>query len=378
MRMENDSGCSSRITNPQVGEYYAGLQILRSGGLVLSQNGGMGQQGDPTTSSSNLWYGTWTGGVHTYVDGSSDAANSKLFIKSCGTCSPTMHGGLFSTKSYSHAGNLVLVNTGAGDHNCFNEPNGIATPFPNDEDYYTEGMAYIAKTANYRFLHFNDSILASDAIHSGFYNDLESSSIDKFMQIEQLLHDGNYSAALTILAAIEPTVNVESNYVSYYTVYANYLSGQGILSTDDSIALYELCFLCPGFDGACVYQARSLYNSIYQVMLEGGDCSGEEYSARKANVEPIESIKFNGSDKKWDVAIFPNPATEQLIIYTTVSAERIFIAIYDITGRVVQKEKLQLSDHHCNMKFNLDNGVYFLSVTNIGNETITKKIIVSK
>lgn len=53
--------------------------------------------------------------------------------------------------------------------------------------------------------------------------------------------------------------NVEQNYVSFYQLLIKYLDPDVDLTEADSASLQGLAYKCPGEEGACIYQARALY-----------------------------------------------------------------------------------------------------------------------
>jgi hypothetical protein len=84
-------------------------------GLSLTTNGIIGNQGSPSTPSENKWLGPWTTELSTFVDGSSNATLSKLYLSNFGyPFFPTNNGA--SASDYNLAGTLFVV--GGGPYNC--------------------------------------------------------------------------------------------------------------------------------------------------------------------------------------------------------------------------------------------------------------------
>jgi hypothetical protein len=196
------------------------------------------------------------------------------------------------------------------------------------------------------------------------------------MQVEELLYAGNFTAARTILADVDIALEPEDVYHTYYHLYANYLENNGILSEDDSSGLYALCIKCPGYDGAAVYQARSLYNSIYNKIIEAEDCPPDGYSARKA----IEDEPVNSSveSESWFVNILPNPTSGDITITTVNKLGEMVIEIFDISGRRLINQKITVDDHVSKLNVDLINGVYLVRISKTVHERVIKKLVISR
>jgi hypothetical protein len=345
-------------------------------GLVLSNGGIMGTQGGPTTANANEWRNTWTN-YHTDVDGISNASLSVLYIKGGAPYEPTLNFG-FIGLDYNTTGNLT-ISTG-GDYNCTGMPNNIVTPYPGE--FPTTGMEYIAKTGMYRFLHFNDSIRTSEAALQDFYENLSGSSIDKFMQVEDYINSGLKGEARFINDFIEPEPDndAEVTYKNFYNIYLNYLESkenEEILSEEDSLALFELCSLCPGRYGACVYQARALYNSIYKILIAPEDCPEDGGSERKSNSKN-EAIILNKEYESMNYKLYPNPAADEITIEIANNDTEIMIEIYDLSGRCLQKGELKIKNRKASFKVDLINGAYIITVISRTNEKENRKLLISR
>ena len=352
-------------------------------GLRLENAAVIGTQGGPSLVNANQWQGTWTGD-HTYVDGAAtNATNSVLWVKSGAALNPTNNGGQITSQKYGTSNNSIMNGSVAADFNCIGIPNAIVIPVPNINDFNddTQGEYYIQKTALYRFLHFNDSLRLADegGELATFYSNMAETSIDKFMQVEELLYEGNYADAQDMLALIEPSDQhpVENNYKDFYTLCANYLTldEDQQYSEADSLALHDLAILCPGTNGACIYQARALYNTIFgqEVNYEGcGEASGN----RAANNTSIENIvETRGLD---GIKIFPNPATNKLNIIGKNETDLLNIEIFDVSGRSVFQKTLLTKNKSFDLDFDLLNGIYFLTIKDSQNNTLNEKLIIAK
>ena len=352
-------------------------------GLRLENAAVIGTQGGPSLVNANQWQGTWTGD-HTYVDGAAtNATNSVLWVKFITGYIPTINNGPFPSQYYGTSNNSVRNGSVAADFNCIGIPNALVIPVPHVNEFNddSQGEYYIQKTALYRFLHFNDSLRLADegGELATFYGDMAETSIDKFMQVEELLYEGNYAEAQDMLALIEPSDQhpVENNYKGFYTLCANYLTldEDQQYSEADSLALHDLAILCPGTNGACIYQARALYNTIFGQELNYEAC-GEASGNRAANNTSIENIvETSGLD---GVKIFPNPATNKLNIIGKNETDLLYIEIFDVSGRSVFQKTAPTKNKSFDLDFDLLNGIYFLTIKDSQNNTLNEKLIIAK
>ena len=346
-------------------------------GLVLSGNGIMGVQGGSLTVSNNHWNGGWSSPTKngTFVDAASTASNSPIWV-STSTYPPANYGfSLTSLQWFGNPNNTYTASTGS--YQCY-EPDNYITPYSgNHADHYNAASEYIHQTGLYRFLYNNDSIKNSTTDLGDFYVDLVNSNIDYFNRVEQKLSEGDVSGALAINSTITPESGnaVEENYKLFYNLLATWQSGTlEALSVTDSTELADLAFLCPAFNGACVYQARALYNSIFRMEQIYPSCD-----ASGARVWQIAEEKEGDimDDSEWIVHIFPNPTNGKVKIVSNKETKYLQLTIVDISGRVISSKNINDSENNIQVDFNLKNGIYFLSIKNIQNESVIKKLVIS-
>ncbi len=342
-------------------------------GMLLTDNGEIGQQGTSSIGMGNNWNGTWTAGtnfgIYTYT---SIAASSQLYVTSGSTSYPPNLSGSPNQFSYFTGG--VNTTTVFNNFNC-SVPNAVVVQpsIPNSGNYGTADEYYIAQTALYRYLDINDSIKDASATLKPWYNARAGSSFDKFAQAERKFIVGDLTAARTLYTAITPTNNIETNYKTYYGLYYTYANNSFAPTngTDES-NLRALANGCPSKDGACVYQARALYNAVFGIAANYPVCSTS--GARMAD------LNFNASEPKapWSINLYPNPATHQLSITSSHADETLEVSIKDLSGRVMLNKALKLNGFIATLELGLINGTYLVTVTNNQHEQTTKKLIVDK
>jgi hypothetical protein len=347
-------------------------------GLNLITNGEIGQQGGPTFSNANKWKNTWSG-AHTYVGNNCIPSLSKLYVKNIAGYLPTTNLSFIGGQDYASSGAINIINSSYNDYSCIGIPNAKPYLLPNEGDYESEEALYVAKIAAYRFLHFNDSVVGSAIEYEDFYDNLSNSTMDKFMQMEELLYEGNSDDAKSINDAISYDVSelnsVEVNYNNFYRIYANFIANEAdeSLQPGDSASLIDLTLMCPETDGACVYQARALYNYIYHTTLDYNDCLTE--SARPGKqTEAARDQKI--TDETWSATLYPNPACDQVTIITNIQNEDITVMITDLSGRTVLQAGLKTIDFASILHFSITNGAYLFTITNTRNEKIIQKLLI--
>ena len=349
------------------------MQPLKSG-LVLSGNGVIGQQGTSATAVSNQWSGSWTGTNYgTFIDGSSTATSSPMWVKSGTTSPPTNTGTALSSQWYGALGSLFIA-TG-GDYNCIGIPNNKVHQPPVRSNYYSNEMFYIARTALYRLLYETPSLRTGNSVLNNFYNSLAGSNIQKFMQVEQRLNNVDFVGARSINTAITTTNTVEANYKNYYNLYLTFgEAGFRPTTTLNQEALLNLASLCPASNGACVYQARALYNVVFKEVVNYVNNCNKNTGARMAGDLQDEPTLL----QTWELNIFPNPATNQITLVSNTENEMLNVNITDISGRTVLTQDVKLNGFMVNLDLSLLNGAYVVNIKNSNNETITKKLLIAK
>ncbi|MBL7920002.1 MAG: T9SS type A sorting domain-containing protein [Bacteroidia bacterium] len=349
-------------------------------GMILSNNGIIGTQGNSGAPSDNRWWGSWTGANGTYVDGASDAVNSKLWIQNAGVWIPPTPGGPVFGLTYGVVANTP---TTTGTYVCGSIPppsmmaqSSSSSSSPsmlsaNAANASAEEQ-YVADNTTYRYLDANPSVKNSNTTYVNFYNSKANSSMDKFKQVEANLYNGQISQAQSINNAVSAINGVESNYKNYYAVLAKYKNGS--FTSADSATLINLAKLCPGIDGSIVYQARALYNLIYKtIKVYKEDCNTNLSSgSRLTNASVKETIKNN-----WNVELFPNPTKGNFTLVSKAESDALTVTITDIAGKLIYSNTVNTSNFIVNLDVNTKAGVYLITIKNSTNESITKKLVIA-
>ncbi len=345
-----------------------------SKGLFLNSAGVIGQQGSNTQSASNYWndpVGGWWSGTNygTFVFNSS-ASLSPMWIKP-GASTPLNNWGQNVTPSQIFGSNSLSVAT-FGDFNCAMTPNAIVLPVPitNVNDFNTYAHYYISSTALYRYLQADDSVRNSASKYAAFVDAFSGSSVDIFYQVEKKIYNRDFALAKSLNSSVSATNNVEYNYKQFYNIWISYATN-GFLSSTEGALLFGLTQLCPGTDGACVYQARALYDKLSaypQRYLDNCESNGMRVS----------QIKKDTANDAWKLDIFPNPTANTFNMESNLDNELLKVEIKDLSGRSILEQMVKTKDYIATLDLSLMNGAYLIIVTNSRNESIVKKLLVAK
>ena len=82
-----------------------------------------------------------------------------------------------------------------------------------------------------------------------------------------------------------------------------------------------------------------------------------------------------------NLKIYPQPATNVVNIQLNLQMDAPFnkYQLYNNLGQLIREEELSFKNHIASIRVeDLANGVYFISISNLQNETITKKLVITK
>lgn len=221
----------------------------------------------------------------------------------------------------------------------------------------------------------NDSLRNSISELLDFYNSFGGGSIGVLADIHDDLINGYISMAETKLSGMHPDDlrPLERNYAIFYNLYLNCVLNQDSISNEELNELKTLANQCAGNNGAAVYYARALYRLVTGLdFVVTGNCGT---GSRPINTQDeIKQKQFtNGSYE-----LIPNPSTGDFFIILPAENEVVYITILDMSGKVQFKDDRKGSGFLAAVPTNLDNGVYCVSIQNVKNEIITKKLVVQK
>jgi hypothetical protein len=363
-------------------------------GMQLSNNGIIGSQGTANSPSDNYWGGSWPLGVyHTYVTSSSPNLSVITKRNSPVQYNPTNNGGNpgYGPGSLLNGSSptLPLCVIGLPTKGPYGTKTPISTAIVHfgANDYFGNhpyGTYEVNRILLFEDLKEDDSLRTSAAVLQAFYDSNEAGDIGTLSDIEDKLTMGEFTLANTLLADFYPSNTVHANYKRFYELFSKYNNPSETFDENDQVDLNVLAHKCPFIDGAIVYNARTLYFGVTGVLDVYNDenCDREEDdgNGRMAFYE-------NGEEKNKELSIgetdnyqlFPNPASDKLYILGKSAREDLTLEIYDVNNRLISKTDLSLNNYTADLKLNLINGVYFVTLINKNNkEKIVKKLVISK
>ncbi len=368
-------------------------------GFVLNNAAVTGTLGSPTLPVDDQWLGLWPAGVFkTFVAGFADATFSPIHVRQIPSqYNPNGSGG-FGTGStilniYVNPGTIIYASgplTSCPSGPCSGGGSGSppASSISASDVQTMEQIAmdqitfsvnineskFIGKNHLYHILKTDPSIKASSPILQNFYSINQPNTFGKLSNIEDDLSAGNIAIAQANLSAFTPTNNIENNYKTYYGLYIKNLIDSIGFNSSDSTTLSNLAFLCPNIDGAVVYQARALYNSVYKTVKFFNDNCAPQNNRFTKGFSGSE-IETNGN---FNVIIFPNPSNGVINISPFGILEgELHISVKDVTGKNIYNNTLPVSNGNSSFILDAKSGIYFVDVLEprTGQKVITKIII---
>ena len=385
-------------------------------GFVLG--GPIGPQGDDHTPSSNTWLASgsfsWTGtNYQTYtVHGAIPTAspmwvygaitipvNNGSTIPLCGDKYGCVTGGPNGLNPVTSPVTIYmcesLSTTGIGTTTVSQGlvQRGLAFPMHRSQNYWNGQFAVYESI-------LRDSALAdTSAVFAAFLAMATNSRYALLTQIEGALASGDTAGAQTILNnfSVDSMANVQNdtatgvqmaddttadaivvNYRQYYQLYINYQ--EGTLSSSDSAALTAMANLCPITGGNVVFKARALYDIVYDTLVIFPDNCPDSviYDSAAERMSHPTGVKAITDSKGQQYILYPNPNDGNFILQQGVADdEPVQAEVWDVTGRVLYKDKLQFTDLNAKMRVvNAVPGMYLMQLTDSKGQIFRFKFVV--
>jgi hypothetical protein len=356
----------------------------------------IGQQGYSGAPSSNVWSisgAGWSGSnFQTYVTSSAagtSALNSKLYVKNNTSNNPVNNDGTPTTSRYI-LGTTLFTTTGFSPYECSvvlgrmaNLPSGderlgeamlkIVTdsvPYEN----FAENKQVSGKQAVYGYMAQNASIAENNDALQEFYEQAQRTNLERLVEVEKQLALSDLGQAKAVNGTIISENLIEENRRLLYELYIKIEKGN--YSNVDNAALLSLAGGCPDRDGAAVYQARVLYNSLYKTFRHFEDsCSANGSNNRKTKDNDAGSAQKN---LQMGIEVYPNPTEGTCLINLgDLSSGSIILKVYDINGKLVYEEPAHpVNSKVYELHLELCNGMYLLEVTDTSTELHYKQKLV--
>jgi uncharacterized Ntn-hydrolase superfamily protein len=192
----------------------------------------------------------------------------------------------------------------------------------------------------------------------------------------------NYAIAGNILISEDVVTDMETAFVNT----------QGTLADKLMAALQGA--KRPGADSRCLNFGISSASAFIRVADPSDTNSSYGNLSLDLNVwldgvvfEPIDALQdlydatlsVAGTNEEISVQVFPNPASNQLSVFTQKGAVFNEYTLVDINGRVVQQNSIDRPQNRLLVDVsNFAEGVYFLSIGNSGKQLHTEKIVIQR
>ena len=381
-------------------------------GMFLSNNGIIGQQGNAGFSTANQWLGiNWTStNYNTFTDNLSTAANSKLYVKGTGAYFPGNNNGAVFVTSYGNPSPqyLFIVNPnasvplacsnfttgGGGCQTCLVAQNALLNNIATDNVTYSVTInetKEINKNMLYKAIDQSPSLSANSATLVNFYSTNASQNRGILNNVEKQLGSGNISQASSLLNSITIATNIENNYKTFFNLYISYKTNGGLTAAENN-SLAVLAYQCPYIDGSVVFQARALYSVFNQKVITYNDanCYAIGYSLREnanngSQQDELDVLLVQNERVSKQLfgtitsyVLFPNPAQDEVNVGSTNNSEKLLMRICDVNGKLLMEKSLTIENFNSNVKIDLQNGIYFVSLVNQNNESFVRKLVISK
>jgi hypothetical protein len=215
------------------------------------------------------------------------------------------------------------------------------------------------------------------------------------------LIDDNASTAIDTLSgvAMMDSVNaaigaIVQNYRNFYTMYIHYQLGT--FDFADSAALDTLASACPVTNGAVVYKARALYNTVFNTLrIFDNSCGESPYTSDSGIVDStvvmdsidnydstenkkhiVNSIKYGYGEQTYE--LYPNPNNGDFEIRQYAADDgQVLVEVFDAIGKLVYKSNVHFTTTE--MPLNIQNtspGIYLLKLRDSKGRNFIFKFIV--
>lgn len=371
-------------------------------GFVLDGPGvSLGDQGASNAPCDNIWSGTtWdpTGTVNgefkTLVTNGANAVSSEMYVRSTNLALPSSfnpNGSAhnispsLSSMTYSPINSALFTAFGVAtscnsayipeDSTLVMEATAAQmemTVYSIESSTLTEEELAKQETDVYRSLDASPELLDESLTLQEFYDSTTITNKGSLLNAEKAYATGNVSLTETILSSISPYDQIEYNYKLFYLLSLK--NSDSTFTQIDSLDLHNLAIACPDKDGNIVYQARSLYNSIF--------ASAETFESN-CNESPTKSLtNFTDvfSEKEIGITIYPNPNNGEFLVYVTDESVTSLTAILrDVSGKLLYNSSMEIIDNKLKLSYLAKSGIYYLELINpVTNNSFTEKIIILK
>jgi hypothetical protein len=352
-------------------------------GLVLRTNGEIGQQGTSTQPCGLWWNNSFT--AQTYADNvTNNNSNSGLNVNSNSAPAaapigmPTLNGNVVSSTPYSTISpptppglnaiastyppalcNLaIFMPLNTNSQKSYVDPSDLSELATDDNFYpvYEPETQYNSKKIAYESIDDDNSLIAGDSVLQNFYDSTQTAPMGQLRTVDNMLALDDFTSAAIQNDAVSTTNLMETNQKEFNRLYLLPMQDSTyIYSTSDIDAIHNIAIQCPFDGGSAVWQARVLYCTILNQVIEF-----EDPCDQKAKTTP----SYGSGGNTANFWVYPNPTDgDMTLVYNIPGDSKGRMVIYDVAGRVIKT--YNLSNKGTSLKINEGNlvpGEYFCSV----------------
>jgi hypothetical protein len=168
---------------------------------------------------------------------------------------------------------------------------------------------------------------------------------------------------------------------SWTRLYANGPDGNGIFETAEPNNSYfepssDDDWCGQGYGADCPLIDLSAYagQSNLRIRLESYNNYGNNLYIKNLTISNVTNLKDWQTSQS--LHVFPNPASDYVIVKTGSETGKVLIKLTDLSGKVMY-EKLTSAEEHIISTKTLSNGSYLITVTSEG-QTAQRKLIINK
>lgn len=387
----DNSTIQGNVMNHHDYGFYVGSNATGTGGVIGPQtlNGDQQSRGNKYQGDNNS--GNFLGGYATYTHNSSppvpfwtetnitgvyytpQSNGSNIIGNEIATSGPLGSLGIFNANGTNTCQGLRVFDLGT-TIGWLEVAEQVAQDTLSGENNLSDALIWSRKLRLYNELRENSSLLDSSTVLEDFYVQASTGNIGKFAEIDDLMAQVNEQSgvipvqeraieltnqALEINQSIQSSMTVELNRKTINEVMlVTTILGLPI----DSIWYDEIesvAFQCPYMGGEAVFVARAICQSLTDTVWFNDSLLCAEISEERlqGNVSNM-SNRFN-------ISVFPNPTNGNFtILYNTISYNEARFELYDMTNRLLFKQKLPTKIYISDVNVShINDGVYGYRIT---------------
>ena len=245
---------------------------------------------------------------------------------------------------------------------------GTAEYLNNEEEF-----AYFDKEHAYRSIIDDPTLLNMGNEHDSIYQDFKSrcdnSALGVLERAWSFISNEDYENARTTLNGVAPSNLVESNRLSVYNIYLQYVPYEFFnFTTDDYSTLEKIAFQDPATGGEGVFLARTML---------GIDPDMEEEPEARIASKPRNDNLQSPTPETFIGKIYPNPSGGDLFLdYSIPNGCQASIIIFDLLGREVFRANLMDEKRTITIRSTIiEEGLFIYKVEVDGKETVRDRFV---